>query len=82
MKQITAKELQQKLAQGEQCHMIDVREVAEVASGHIPGILHIPLGLLEFRMNELNKQTPYIIICRSGGRSDKLQHSCPRMVMM
>lgn len=38
-------------------------------SGHIPGIIHIPLGLLEFRMHELNKNEPYVIVCRSGGRS-------------
>lgn len=32
-------------------------------------MIHIPLGLLEFRMHELNNNTPYIIVCRSGGRS-------------
>ena len=36
-----------------QLNLIDVREVDEVEEGHIPGIIHIPLGLLEFRMNEL-----------------------------
>lgn len=69
MKTITTEQLQQKLQAGETVHLIDVREVDEVAAGHIPGITHIPLGLLEFRMHELNKQTPYIMICRSGGRS-------------
>lgn len=69
MKQITTKELEQKLVNGEKLNLIDVREVGEVAEGHIPGIVNIPLGLLEFRMNELDKKTPYIMICRSGGRS-------------
>lgn len=69
MKTITTEQLQQKLQEGETLHLIDVREVDEVAAGHIPGITHIPLGLLEFRMHELDKQTPYIMICRSGGRS-------------
>lgn len=69
MKTITTEQLQQKLQAGETLHLIDVREVDEVAAGHIPGITHIPLGLLEFRMHELDKQTPYIMICRSGGRS-------------
>jgi len=46
-----------------------VREVDEVEAGHIPGIIHIPLGLLEFRMHELNKNESYVVICRSGGRS-------------
>lgn len=69
MKQMTAKEVEQKLANGEKLNLIDVREVSEVEAGHIPGIVNIPLGLLEFRMNELDKNTPYIMVCRSGGRS-------------
>jgi len=71
MKEITAKEVAERMAKGEKLYLIDVREVAEVQEGHIPGIEHIPLGLVEFRMQDLNKQTPYIIICRSGGRSSQ-----------
>lgn len=69
MKTITTTEVQEKLATGEELHLIDVREVEEVEAGKIPGITHIPLGLLEFRMHELDKNTPYIMVCRSGGRS-------------
>ncbi|MEK4630141.1 MAG: rhodanese-like domain-containing protein [Solibacillus sp.] len=69
MKTILPAEVQQKLEAGEALHLIDVREVAEVEEGHIPNIIHIPLGLLEFRMHELDKKTPYIMVCRSGGRS-------------
>ena len=50
-------------------NIIDVREVEEVAEGKIPGAIHIPLGLLEFRMNELDKNKEYTMVCRSGGRS-------------
>lgn len=69
MKVITAAELQAKMEAGEEVKLIDVREVAEVESGHIPGMMNIPLGLLEFRMHELNKNEHYYMICRSGGRS-------------
>jgi len=69
MKEITAKEVQQRIENGEKLNLIDVREVDEVQAGHIPGITHIPLGLLEFRTHELDKDTPYIMVCRSGGRS-------------
>lgn len=69
MKTILPKEVQAKLEAGEAVHLIDVREVAEVEAGHIPGVTHIPLGLLEFRMHELDKKTPYIMVCRSGGRN-------------
>lgn len=69
MKEITAKEVQQTMEQGGKLNLIDVREVDEVEAGHIPGIIHIPLGLLEFRLPELNKRESYIMVCRSGGRS-------------
>ncbi|WP_318615817.1 rhodanese-like domain-containing protein [Sporosarcina sp. YIM B06819] len=69
MKEITVKEVLVKMANGEPLHLIDVREVAEVQEGHIAGIINIPLGLLEFRLHELDKNKPYIMVCRSGGRS-------------
>lgn len=69
MKEIQATEVAQRLANGEQLNLIDVREVAEVESGHIPGIVNIPLGLLEFRLHELDKKKPYIMVCRSSARS-------------
>lgn len=69
MKETTAKEVQQRIENGEKLNLIDVREVDEVQAGHIPDIMHIPLGLLEFRMHELDKAKPYIMVCRSGGRS-------------
>lgn len=69
MKSLTANEVEELLSQGKKLNLIDVREVSEVQEGHIPGIINIPLGLLEFRMHELNKDTPYIMVCRSGGRS-------------
>lgn len=69
MKTITPQEVEQQLAEGKELNLIDVREADEVASGHIKGITHIPLGVLEFRMNELDKNKEYIMVCRSGGRS-------------
>ncbi|MFX3624807.1 MAG: rhodanese-like domain-containing protein [Ectobacillus sp.] len=69
MKQTTAREVQAWLQEGKALNIIDVREVGEVAMGKIPGAVNIPLGLLEFRMNELDKAKEYIIVCQSGGRS-------------
>ncbi|WOV87257.1 rhodanese-like domain-containing protein [Sporosarcina oncorhynchi] len=71
MKEITTTELQAKLENGETVHMIDVREDEEVAEGIIEGAVHIPLGEIPNRMEELDKQTPYVMICRSGGRSGR-----------
>jgi len=67
MKEYTPTEVKNLLNQG--INLIDVREVKEVAEGKIPGAIHIPLGVLEFRIHELDKSKEYILICRSGGRS-------------
>ncbi len=71
MKEITAKEIAAKLKEGKKLHMIDVRENEEVVQGKVPGARHIPLGELPERLNELDKDKQYYMICRSGGRSGK-----------
>jgi len=69
MNSISAKEINERLTAGETLNIIEVREVAEVKSGRIPSSIHLPLGFLEFRMNELDKKKEYIVVCQSGGRS-------------
>lgn len=69
MKEITTEKLQERIDEGETLHLIDVREADEVAEGIIPGAVHIPLGEVPERVNELDQSKAYIIICRSGGRS-------------
>lgn len=71
MKEITTEVLQERLEKGESLHLIDVREADEVAEGMIPGAVHIPLGEIAERAGELDAKTPYIMICRSGGRSGR-----------
>lgn len=71
MKEISPRELEQLLAEGKALNLIDVRETDEVAQGKIPGAVNIPLGLIEFRMNELDKEKEYVMVCRSGGRSGR-----------
>lgn len=50
--------------------ILDVREEAEYAFGHIPGAKSIPMGELEQRLNELDKEQEIFVICRTGKRSD------------
>ncbi|QOR68833.1 rhodanese-like domain-containing protein [Cytobacillus suaedae] len=71
MKTMTAIEVETLLNEGQTLNMIDVREVDEVEAGKIPGVIHIPLALVEFRMHELDKSKEYVMICRSGGRSGR-----------
>ena len=71
MNQMTGKEVESLINNGTILNIIDVREVDEVATGKIPGAVNIPLGLIEFRMHELDKAKEYIIVCRSGARSGR-----------
>ncbi|MEH7331771.1 rhodanese-like domain-containing protein [Neobacillus drentensis] len=71
MKQMTPIEVETLLNEGKKLNIIDVREVDEVAAGKIPGTVNIPLGLVEYRMHELDKSKEYIIVCRSGARSGR-----------
>ncbi|MGX9134248.1 rhodanese-like domain-containing protein [Rummeliibacillus sp. JY-2-4R] len=50
--------------------ILDVREEAEYAFGHIDGAKSIPMGELDERLEELNKNQEIYVICRSGKRSD------------
>lgn len=52
--------------------IVDVREEAEYAFGHIDGAKSIPLGDLELHINELEqyKEKAIYVICRTGTRSD------------
>lgn len=61
--------------------VIDVREPAEYAAGHVPGAVNIPRGVLEFEVDGhpavncrkdpalAHRNDPVVLYCRSGGRS-------------
>jgi len=52
--------------------VIDVREPDEFAAGHIPDAQNLPLSTLQSGGDiSLNKDGSYIIICRSGNRSQQ-----------
>lgn len=51
--------------------LIDVRTPAEYASGHIAGSVNIPVEELASRLNEVSKDEPVVLYCRSGNRSNQ-----------
>lgn len=53
--------------------VLDVRDDAEFASGHITDAKHIPLSALEARLSELNKfkDKAIVVNCQRGMRSAK-----------
>ncbi|GGS01271.1 rhodanese-like domain-containing protein [Deinococcus sedimenti] len=50
-------------------YVLDVRTDAEYREGHVPGAALLPLADLGTRMNEVPKDRPVYVICRSGNRS-------------
>ena len=57
-----------RLATGE-LELVDVREPRELLDGRVDGSVHIPLGELAERLDELDPSRPVAFICRSGARS-------------
>ena len=52
---------------------IDVREPAEFATGHLPGAINIPRGVLEFQVEShpalAGGPRPIVLYCRGSGRA-------------
>jgi molybdopterin/thiamine biosynthesis adenylyltransferase/rhodanese-related sulfurtransferase/molybdopterin converting factor small subunit len=71
MEEITATELKQRLDQGDDIQIIDVREPHEYEIGQIPNSTLIPLGQVLNRMNEINPERETVVHCKMGGRSAK-----------
>jgi len=79
MEQITPTELKQRLDNGDDIQIIDVREDAEVAIARLPNSIHIPLAQVLSRMDEIDPNRETVVHCKMGGRSaraiDALQRS-------
>jgi sulfur-carrier protein adenylyltransferase/sulfurtransferase len=71
MQEITATELKQKLDEGRDIQIIDVREPNEYAIARIPNSTHIPLGQVLNRMSEIDPSRETVVHCKMGGRSAK-----------
>jgi rhodanese-related sulfurtransferase len=73
VKNLSAQESAKVLKQDNAIVIIDVRTKKEYAAGHIPNAIHIDFydQSLEEQLKRLDRQTQYLIYCRSGRRSDK-----------
>jgi rhodanese-related sulfurtransferase len=68
--QISVVELARKRATRESIQLIDVRSPEEFQlDGHIAGARLLPLHALAQRLTEITRDTPIVLICRSGNRS-------------
>lgn len=49
--------------------IVDVRELDEYTSGHVPGALHAPLSALPDHVELFGSESITYVICQAGGRS-------------
>src|ERR1700761_535416 len=68
MQEITVQELKEKIDNGEDFQLIDVREDFEYETSNIGGVL-IPLGGIVIESDKISRDKPVVIMCRSGKRS-------------
>ncbi len=71
MHETTAAELKQKLDNGENIQLIDVRQPDEYDFAKIKGAKLIPLGDILKRIDEIDESKETVIHCKAGGRSAK-----------
>jgi adenylyltransferase/sulfurtransferase len=62
-------ELRQQLQSAAPPFLLDVREPAEYAAGHLPGATLLPLDQLAAGVAAVPRQGPVVVYCRSGARS-------------
>jgi hydroxyacylglutathione hydrolase len=49
--------------------LLDVRQMHEWQTGHLPDAVHVPLAVLESRVGDLDPNRPIVTYCASGMRS-------------
>lgn len=68
IEEISATEAAAALA-GDDHLLLDVREAVELQSAAVAGALHIPMGEIPARLDELDRDKTIICMCHLGGRS-------------
>ncbi len=71
IKEETFRETKKRLDNGEKLILVDTREDAEWARGHIPGAIHLGRGIIERDIEKTipDKGTPIVLYCGGGFRS-------------
>lgn len=67
--EISPAEFVERRRRGDPLALLDVREAWELDIAAVPDALHIPMGEIAARMDELDRSREWAVLCRSGGRS-------------
>ena len=65
-------ELDKLLKNGSSPTIIDVREDFELEISKIDSAMHIPMNQVPKRLEELNPDNEYVVMCRTGVRSSQI----------
>ncbi len=52
--------------------LLDVREPQEWQAGHAPSAVHVPMGEITSRLDEVPADGSVVVVCRSGARSARV----------
>jgi adenylyltransferase/sulfurtransferase len=69
---ISVEELHNKLNNGDNITIVDVRETFELQISRLENAVHIPVNEIPSRLNELESADELVILCRTGIRSAQI----------
>jgi rhodanese-related sulfurtransferase len=70
IKEVTTRDVQQRLANGEKITLLDIREANEWNLGHIPNAVYLSRGVLETSIEaRVPRDATLVLYCASGNRS-------------
>lgn len=72
MTQITPKQCQERLSSSNPPLLIDIREDWERDIANLDCATHIPMHEVPDRLDEIDRQRPVVVMCRSGARSQQV----------
>jgi rhodanese-related sulfurtransferase len=67
--EITPAEFVARRDRGDAMTLLDVRESWELGVASVTGVVHIPMGEIAARVDELDPAVEVVVLCRSGRRS-------------
>jgi rhodanese-related sulfurtransferase len=65
-KYIAAKDLNMKIAEGEDMTIVSIRAADAYAAGHVPGAINIGLGALPDNLDKIDPDAPVYVYCYTG----------------
>lgn len=70
VKDLTIEQYREEFVAKQSFQLIDVREIVEWEDARLPDTVNIPMSEFQARMDEIENDTPIVLVCRSGARSN------------